>query len=104
MVFIISAVKVRCGTDTDDNMINVRLNVINKFGIVATLNASAVSDGVTALSDSWYQVKKGQWVFGASLSFDMSAYLNSEVVILIEVDQPAEGNPTIWLDQMGFVA
>ena len=94
----------RCGTDTDGNMINIRFSVITDNGIIHHIDPVVSTPGeYTQLQDCWGKVQKNQWVYGTALEYDLSAYLNQEITILLETDQAAEGNPTIWLDAMALI-
>lgn len=92
------------GTDSATNSINFRFSVVTDKGAIIKIAPSYYDSGkYTPLEDSWGLIQCGEWVYGCKMEFDISPYLNKEVTFILETDQAAEGNPTIWINAMEMI-
>lgn len=93
------------GTDTDNVSVNYRLTFVTDDGVEHHLVPLIEADGYTSLTGGWATIQKSQWVEGVKLTYDVSAFKNETVVILIEQDENAEsgdGHCTLWFNKAKF--
>ena len=91
------------GCDTDANYIHIRLSVVLEDGSIEVLKPKSFVSGEYAPGkDGWGTIHKSQWVYGAAIEYDFSAYVGQTVTILLEQDAYNGANPTIWLCKIEF--